>query len=247
MTIPNPQVAIGQLAAEHPSLARVFDRLGLDYCCRGWMPLDQACADARLDLDEVLNQLDACADPEVEPGPDARSGPVLGPLIDHIVELHGRLRSEISQLADLAGRVASAHGVHDPKLKGVAHELGEFQAELESHLDQEESNLFPILRQLDAARDQPGGSEDRLGDPIRIPEREHWTAAAALGRLRALTDDYTAPADACASYRTLLEGLARLDADLRRSIHEETNILYPKACATRSTPPDREGRLPTRG
>lgn len=238
MTIPNPQVAIGQLAAEHPSLARVFDRLGLDYCCRGRMPLDRACADARLDLDEVLHELDASADPEVEPGPDAQSGPALGPLIDRIVELHGRLRSELSQLAELAGRVASAHGVRDPKLRGVAHELGEFRAELESHLDREESSLFPILRQLDAARDQPAGSEGRLGDPIRVPEREHWTAAAALGRLRVLTNDYTAPVGACAPYRTLLEGLVRLDADLRRSIHEENNILYPRARATGSAHPD---------
>jgi regulator of cell morphogenesis and NO signaling len=60
-------------------------------------------------------------------------------------------------------------------------------------------------------------------------EDEHASAGAALQRIRALTDGYTPPSDACASYRVLLEGLAELEADLHRHIHKENNILFPQA------------------
>ena len=35
---------LGELVTRHPQLARVFDGLGLDYCCGGGRTLDQACA-----------------------------------------------------------------------------------------------------------------------------------------------------------------------------------------------------------
>jgi regulator of cell morphogenesis and NO signaling len=46
-----------------------------------------------------------------------------------------------------------------------------------------------------------------------------------------MTDGYTPPADACPTDRALLGGLAELEADLHRHIHEENNILFPRARA----------------
>jgi regulator of cell morphogenesis and NO signaling len=47
--------------------------------------------------------------------------------------------------------------------------------------------------------------------------------------MRRLTGDYAAPADACATYHALLNGLQALEADLHVHIHLENNILFPRA------------------
>lgn len=46
--------------------------------------------------------------------------------------------------------------------------------------------------------------------------------------MRAVTGNYTLPADACNTYRALFDGLQELEADLHH-IHLENNILFPRA------------------
>jgi regulator of cell morphogenesis and NO signaling len=58
---------------------------------------------------------------------------------------------------------------------------------------------------------------------------EHDEVAGALARLRSLTGGYEPPADACNSYRAMLERLRTLEVDLHRHVHEENNVLFPRA------------------
>ena len=60
-------------------------------------------------------------------------------------------------------------------------------------------------------------------------EHEHDQVGVALRNLRALTDGYRVPRDACTTYRALLVGLEQLEADLHQHIHKENNILFPRA------------------
>jgi regulator of cell morphogenesis and NO signaling len=68
-----------------------------------------------------------------------------------------------------------------------------------------------------------------VNNPIRVMEYEHDSAGTALERIRALTNGYRAPGDACATFRALVDGLAELEGDLHRHIHKENNILFPRA------------------
>jgi regulator of cell morphogenesis and NO signaling len=58
---------------------------------------------------------------------------------------------------------------------------------------------------------------------------EHDNAGHLLKEMRELTWDYTPPADACMSYRTLYQALDELEKDLHEHIHLENNILFPRA------------------
>ena len=40
-----------------------------------------------------------------------------------------------------------------------------------------------------------------------------------------------APADGCASYQALYEGLAELEADTHLHVHKENNVLFPAVVA----------------
>ena len=56
---------------------------------------------------------------------------------------------------------------------------------------------------------------------------EHDQTGELLAALRQTTDGYAAPDDACASYRSLYERLAALEADTHVHIHLENNVLFP--------------------
>jgi len=62
-------------------------------------------------------------------------------------------------------------------------------------------------------------------------EHEHDSAGNALRALRASSNGYAAPADACVTYQTLYKTLGQLEADLHQHIHLENNILFPRAIA----------------
>jgi regulator of cell morphogenesis and NO signaling len=233
MTELTPEMSVGQLVAQDPRRARLFERLGIDYCCGGRAPLDRTCREKGLDLAAVLRQLAAG---EAGPRDDAH-GPfdgataTMGELIDHIVTIHhAYLYRELPRLAALAGQVVGPHGIRHPELRDVRDVFNALKDDLKSHMLEEETIVFPILARLEAAIEGPE-SHSGVENPIRVMEYEHDDSGAALARLHTLTDGYTPPADACPTYRALLDGLAGLEADLHVHIHEENNILFPRARA----------------
>ena len=44
---------VRELALEIPQATRVFERLGIDYCCGGSRSLEEACAAAHLRVEDV--------------------------------------------------------------------------------------------------------------------------------------------------------------------------------------------------
>ena len=53
--------SVRELALENPSSTKVFERLGIDYCCGGNKSLQEACRVADLNIDQVLDSLDQAA------------------------------------------------------------------------------------------------------------------------------------------------------------------------------------------
>jgi regulator of cell morphogenesis and NO signaling len=234
------ETPVGAIVAERLGRARVFDRLGIDYCCHGETRLDEACALRALDVAAVVAQIAESDARGNDNGADAVdcAAMTVGALADHIVATHhALLRRELPRLADLIDKVATAHGPRHPELGDLRETFSGLREELESHLLKEERVLFPLVKQLEAARAAFPIHCGTVANPIRVMRHEHDGAGAALGRLRALTGGYRAPGDACPSFRALYDGLAALEADLHRHIHKENNILFPKAAALEAALP----------
>jgi regulator of cell morphogenesis and NO signaling len=221
---------LGQWVADRPGRARVFERLGIDYCCGGRTPLADACATRGLDVGEILRQLrDVGAAADETDATDWRDCP-LGELVDHIEETHhGYLRRELPRLSGLMARTTEAHKHRHPELLDLRDVFADLRSELDAHMLAEERVLFAAVRRLDSTPSRGEPPRERVHDLIALLEFEHDEAGAALARLRALTAGYSPPADACPTYRALLSGLAELEADLHRHVHEENNILFPRA------------------
>ncbi len=102
--------SVGQYVVERPSRARVFERLGIDYCCSGKEPLARACEKRGLDPRMVLEAIEReDAKSLVVEQRDWSRAP-LTELADHIEsEHHGYLRKELPRLSSLIERLADAH------------------------------------------------------------------------------------------------------------------------------------------
>jgi len=231
------ETPVGAVVAERLGRAHVFERLGIDYCCHGTTSLAEACAERALDVDRVMAEIAESDLRAAEESPDRPDYSAMtgGDLADHIVETHHAfLRRELPRLFDLMDKVIAAHGARHPELTNVCNTYTELRAELESHMIKEERVLFPLIKQLEAARALFPIHCGTVANPIRVMEHEHETVGTALQRMRDLTGNYEAPADGCASFEALYEGLARLETDLHHHIHKENNILFPRAAALES-------------
>lgn len=211
--------SLAELALERPASARVLQRLGLDYCCGGRRSLREACVERGLDAETVAVFLEHEVDPVALEGRDWRSAPIAD-LCAHIVdEHHRRLRWELPRLSKLAARAASAHGEAQPRLHELRHEFEQLRTELDEHIAEEERDLFPVLA--------AGGSIGQA--QLERMLHDHDGAGARLRRLRELGGGYATEDALCATHRTLLQGLHGLELDLHQHVHEENNILFPRA------------------
>ena len=213
---------LGDLVAERPARARVFERLGIDYCCHGRRSLADASTEAGLDPEAVAEELDAVVD---QTGADVdRLEPVA--LVEHILDTHHRyLHEELPLLVALAEKVRDVHGARHPELARVAALVTEIRDDLDPHLAKEEQILFPAIREwVDGQQTFPFGT---LSNPVRMMMADHDRAGELLEELRGLTDGYTPPADGCASYQSLYRRLHELEVDTHRHVHLENNVLFP--------------------
>lgn len=231
----NRGMTVSEIATQMPHATRLLERLKIDYCCGGNLPLTEACNSAGLNVDEVIGMLEA------ETGNDvSEKGAVdfqkfsLSELITHILRTHHVFtKQELTRLTFLTQKVISAHGENHPELHKVGALFDQLCADLTPHMFKEEQILFPYMLELASAslanRRAPFAPFGTVNNPIRMMMKEHDTAGQILRELRTVTADYATPSDGCISYRTLYEALDALESDLHQHIHLENNILFPRA------------------
>jgi regulator of cell morphogenesis and NO signaling len=233
----NTDKTVREFATEIPNATRIFENLGIDYCCGGSKPLSEACRQANVSLDEVLHRLEDANVP-AQDTPDFQTVS-LTELIAHIVATHhGYVKQEVPRLTQLLVKVVSVHGLSHPELAAVQTIFDDSANGLLGHIMKEEMILFPFIKKLEAARNSgapaPRAPFGSLANPIRMMEMEHAAGGKALQQLRDLTNSYTPPESACFSYKTLYAALRDFEADLHQHVHLENNILFPRAIAMES-------------
>ena len=221
-------------AIETPQTIPVFEKLGIDFCCGGNRPLEEACAAANVNVDEVQKALEkALAEPIRPSDRELRAGS-LGELISHIVKTHHvYVRTQTPEIERLLEKVYSKHGEKHPELAHIRSVFRGLGQELMMHMMKEENILFPYIERMEEAVVQgdpilppPFGT---VANPIRMMEHEHDDAGIALKALRETSQGYTPPADACVSFQALYTALENYEKDLHQHIHLENNVLFPRA------------------
>ncbi len=226
-----PETTVGEIVRALPARSRIFENLGIDYCCGGKKPLAEVCRAKNLDPATVVAMLAALdgGGETLAANPDTMS---LAELCDHIEFVHhGYLREELPRLDFMTRKVAAVHGDHEPRLLEVRRVFETFHAEMTAHTQEEDQTVFPAIRQLASANGDKAAAAARLKETFAKLESEHENAGSALARFKELTDNYTPPDWACNTFRAMYDALAKLEQHTHQHVHQENNVLFPKALA----------------
>lgn len=230
---------LGEIVAKDMHKAQVFKKYGIDFCCGGKKTVKEACAEKGLDLaliERELQQTEGVVSSRPLPFNDWE----LDFLADYIVNTHHTyVKKNLPDIRAYATKVARVHGASHPELLEIYELVEEVNAELSEHLVKEEHVLFPYIKEMVVAKrnntpvQHPGFGSVR--GPINMMEMEHESAGKNLATIRSLSQNYTLPSDACASYSLLFRMLEEFEDDLFSHVHLENNILFPKALALEET------------
>lgn len=227
------QRTLKEIVTEDFRTAAVFEQHALDFCCRGGNTVEAACREKGIDPAQVLKELltlgtagDRDAERTDHWQPDI--------LAEHIVQRHhSYVRRMIPVLYAHTQKVASVHGTNHPETIRIAEAFAAVAQELQHHMMKEEQLLFPYITLMFQAS-LKGATIQRapfgtVQNPIRMMEEEHRNAGDEMALIRALSNTYTPPEDACTTYRITFQELKEFEADLHRHIHLENNVLFPMA------------------
>jgi len=222
---------IGEIVSDDYRTAQVFKKHGIDFCCGGGRTLADACEHRGIDRETVIRELNmlgssnSLADNYKDWSPDF--------LVDYIINNHHQyVRSKLPEIQIYAEKVAKVHGGRHPETIEILRIVKELTADMKNHMKKEEEILFPYVKKL-AAAEQHGENPDEpefgtAAEPIAMMEDEHEEAGGGMDEIRRLSNDFTPPEDACATYRVLYENLREFQDDLHKHVHLENNILFPK-------------------
>ncbi len=230
---------VREVALNIPGATRVFEKLGIDYCCGGNKPLEQACGEAKLEIQTVIASLESAAVAEREGAlPGQQHGDwlqaQLADLVAHIKSTHHKyVKVEITRFRPLLDRVCNVHGAQHPELLALRSIFQALAQELTTHMMKEEMVLFPYIERMEEAAiaGEPAlpGPFGNVNKPIDAMMHEHDSAGSMLSKMRNLSNEYQAPEGACTSYKTLYGAMAEFERDLHQHVHLENNILFPRA------------------
>src|SRR5690606_9696784 len=228
------KTTIGEMVAKDYRAATVFQKFGIDYCCKGNRTLEEATEMKNINVNAVKTELEKVLNTPAEENMDFNFWP-LDLLADYIEKKHHRYVEErIPLLLQYLNKLCKVHGDVHPELFEINRLFNETAGDLTSHIKKEELILFPYIRKM--LKKQKDGSSVRsaphfgtVKNPIKMMMDEHENEGERFEKIAALSDNYAPPADACNTYRVTYALLDEFEKDLHKHIHLENNILFPQS------------------
>jgi regulator of cell morphogenesis and NO signaling len=224
---------IGEIAAKDLRKAEVFKQFGIDFCCGGKKTVRAVCAEKGIDFAAVQLALQE-TEKTVTTGNTNYNDWNVDFLVDYVINTHHNYcRKYLPEIKAYALKVASVHGGHHPELADIKDLVLEVYEELMEHMVEEEQVVFPVVKQIVAAKNagtkvQIAGGKSFAAMVLEM-EDDHDGVGRAMEKIRELSSNYTVPADGCTSYSLLFKMLEEFESDLFIHIHLENNIMFPKA------------------
>lgn len=231
--------SIGSFVADDYRTATVFQKYGIDFCCKGGKSIDEVCEKKKIDQSQLLAELSDISGQAKDQTTDFKSWPI-DLLADYIEKKHHRYIEEtVPTLKQFLDKLCKVHGSNHPELFEINKEFMASSVELASHMKKEELILFPFVRQMVKF----GNNKDKLTkpgfgtvkNPIQMMMQEHDTEGERFRKIAELSNNYTPPEDGCTTYKVAFSMLKEFESDLHLHIHLENNVLFPKAIEMEKT------------
>ncbi|SFU35166.1 iron-sulfur cluster repair di-iron protein [Alicyclobacillus macrosporangiidus] len=232
-----PEEAVGDVVTRFPGAANVFRAYGVDFCCGGHRSIAEAAKEQGISVNELvvkINEQYAEAKDRAQQDVDW-SVQSLNDLVDHIVnEHHAYLHTTLPVMSELVTKILGVHGARHPELATVHRLFHELKTDLEQHLIEEETRIFPRVIAWSHA---VANETSRAADPVDLDalvrdlqtlEADHDRTGALLKQLRQVTDGYSVPADGCGTYHYVFQKLEEIEGKTFLHMHLENNVLFPR-------------------
>ncbi|MGP8217536.1 MAG: iron-sulfur cluster repair di-iron protein [Bacteroidia bacterium] len=225
--------SVGEFVANDYRTAAVFQKYGIDFCCKGNKTIEEVCESKKISAGELLAEINEVSKQAGVQKTDFQSWP-LDRLADYIEKKHHRYIVETTPvLKQYLDKLCKVHGGNHPELFEINEEFNLSAGELAMHMKKEEMILFPFIRKMaDADNNPENAGRPALGaiqNPINMMMQEHDIEGERFRKMALLSANYNPPADACNTYRVAYSLLNEFEDDLHLHIHLENNILFPKA------------------
>jgi len=153
-------------------------------------------------------------------------------LCDYIEKRHHTyIRLTASELADHLETCLKLEKTDHPELKEILIRFKELRSELEQHFNREERILFPLIRELQEAKEKKMPStitSSMLEKSLDKMNDDHKQIYQLLQLLRTLSKDYLAPENSAPTLKKSYQELHDLEEDLMKQFYLEENILNNK-------------------
>lgn len=226
---------IGSIVASNYKTASVFQKFGIDFCCKGGRTIKEACEAKQINAEAVEDEVLSILAEKESQATDYNSWP-LDLLTDYIEKKHHRYVTEkVPVLNAYLNKIYKVHGDKHPELLEIFNLFTASAHELMMHMKKEELMLFPFIRKMVQAENEGltlnAPQFGTVQNPIKMMMQEHENEGDRFQKISELTNTYTPPEDACATYKVAFATLKEFEEDLHTHIHLENNILFPKAIA----------------
>ena len=221
-------VPVGDIVAKNYHAADVFREYGIDFCCGGHKTLEAVTSKKGISSDDVAQKLVQILD---SPATISENYDHWSPnfLIDYIENTHHQfVREKIPQILAYAAKVAKVHGERYPVNLEIYRLFTKLSKELLEHLEDEEENVFPLIKSYVNNGERTVDSETYKAALQKLVE-DHEEAGEVMAQISELSNRFTPPADACTTYRILYQNLEGFEQNLHKHVHLENNILFKKA------------------
>ena len=228
-----PERTVGSIVAEDYRAAAVMDQYRIEYCCHGGRSLQESCDRLKIDPQRLMDEIHAALAADPAHADDAGTWP-LDQLADHVETVHHRYVEERGPiLKNNLAKLCEEHGEAHPELYTIQDEFDTCLGAMAMHMKKEELLLFPFVRKLArSARTGEPIKAARFGsveNPVKAMMEDHNDEGARFRRMRAVSDNFTVPADGSPLYASTFNMLKEFEHDLHRHVHLENNIMFPRA------------------
>jgi regulator of cell morphogenesis and NO signaling len=222
---------LASIVLDNHEVVPVLERYNLDFCCKGKTTLAQACADKNLKVESITEELQSSNLPGTLRIPFIEMN--AEELINYIlIHHHSYVKQSMPLISAHLEKVVTKHGNSFPYMQRVRDLFGMLMQEMNLHMEEEEKVVFPRILKMEKLFDDGKSFEVLPGyvnNLINVLQGDHDGAGNIMNEIRSLTNNYTAPQNACITFQISLTELKEFEEDLHRHVHMENNLLFPKA------------------
>lgn len=224
----NTKTKIEDIVKIDSGMMEFFNKEKIDFCCNGHKTIEEVAKEKNIDANNLAEKIQGAINsnnPNTEDITNLNDFKKLDikEMIDSLViDHHKRERDLLLEIDPLLNKILSVHFEHHGEVLMKLHSLfADLKKELEEHFVKEEEITFPLM--LENINPSPETIKE-----VEELESDHEKAGNIIKEMIDLTDWFTAPEDACNTYKYTFELLEKLVKDVFVHIFKENSIMFEK-------------------